>query len=54
MRRHHNKPGKPGRRRALELLAAAGPAGCPAGTLAAAGYAAATAQGRALLAKAMA
>jgi hypothetical protein len=36
--RRHSKP--PGRRRALELLADAGPAGCPAGTLAAHGYSA--------------
>jgi hypothetical protein len=35
-RRRKQKP--PGRTRALELLADAGPAGCPAGTLAAAGY----------------
>ena len=34
--RRHSKP--PGRRRALELLADASAHGCPAGTLAAAGY----------------
>jgi hypothetical protein len=37
-RRRHSKP--PGRTRALELLAATGPAGCAAGTLAAHGYSA--------------
>jgi hypothetical protein len=35
-RRHRSKP--PGRRRALELLAGCGDAGCPAGTLAASGF----------------
>ena len=39
MRRHHNsKPGKPGRRRALELIAGAGPSGFPATALAAHGF----------------
>ena len=37
-RRHRRYQKPPGRRRALELLAAAGAHGCPAGTLAAAGY----------------
>jgi hypothetical protein len=40
-RRHRRKQKPPGRTRALELLAAAGAQGCPAGTLAAAGCAAA-------------
>jgi hypothetical protein len=35
--RRHHRHHKPGRRRVLELLAAAGPAGCAAGTLAAHG-----------------
>ena len=38
-RRHrHSKPGKPGRRRALELIAGAGPSGFPATALAAHGF----------------
>ena len=37
-RRHRRYQKPPGRRRALELLADAGAHGCPAGTLAAAGY----------------
>jgi hypothetical protein len=35
-RRHRRKP--PSQRSALRLLAAAGPVGCPAGTLAASGF----------------